>query len=93
MQYAVDFKPSARKDLKALPKGIQRIVLQHIESLADDPRPPWAGVAKGELRDLWKFRVGDYRVVYRIEDDQLVVLVVAVGDRKEIYRRLLRMKG
>jgi len=47
----------------------------------------------GDLRGLWKFRVGDYRVAYRIEDDRLVVLVVAAGDRKEIYDVIRRMRG
>jgi mRNA interferase RelE/StbE len=47
----------------------------------------------GDLRGLWKFRVGDYRVAYLIEDDRLVVLVVAAGDRKEIYDVIRRMRG
>ncbi|MGA2401072.1 MAG: type II toxin-antitoxin system RelE/ParE family toxin [Syntrophobacteraceae bacterium] len=55
-----------------------------VRSLADDPRP--AGVRKLTGREAWRIRVGDYRIVYEIHDDALVLLVVAIGHRRDVYR-------
>lgn len=84
--YAIDFQLSADKALRKLPVGVQRRIVAAIEPLADDPRP--AGCVKlsgGE--ELWRIRVGDYRVVYEIHDRQLRILVVRVAHRKDIYRK------
>ena len=56
-----------------------------IAMLADDPRPPSSRRLSG--RDGWRVRIGDYRVIYRIEDEVLVVVVVTVGHRREVYQR------
>ncbi|MEW5948302.1 MAG: type II toxin-antitoxin system RelE/ParE family toxin [Thermodesulfobacteriota bacterium] len=56
-----------------------------IQGLSEDPRP--SGVKKLTGRNAWRIRVGNYRVIYEIQDNSLVVLVVSVGHRKEIYRR------
>jgi mRNA interferase RelE/StbE len=84
-RYSVQFAPSAERDLAALDKPVQRRVAARIDALAVNPRP--AGVTKlqGEA-NAWRIRVGEYRVIYSIEDAQLVVLVIKIGHRREVYR-------
>lgn len=83
--FDVLIKPSAVKEIEALPrkKDRQRVV-RAIRGLADDPRPP--GCRKLSGQDRYRIRLGVYRIVYSIEDRQLVVLVVKVGHRKDVYR-------
>jgi mRNA interferase RelE/StbE len=83
--YTVSYKPSAAKAFRSIhPQGRRRIK-DAIEALADDPRPagsiPLVG-GDGE----WRIRVGDYRIVYDIEDRKLVILVLRIGHRREVYR-------
>ena len=88
-RYRVHFTPRAQAELSALPKTDREKVDAKILSLADNPRP--AGVEKLVGDDgLYRIRVGDYRVVYSIHDDVLLVLVVRIGHRGEVYRRLRR---
>lgn len=84
-RYRVFIKPSAVKELEAVPrkKDRQRLV-RRIRGLADEPRPP--GCQKLSARDLYRVRQGPYRIVYSIQDDELSVQVVKIGDRKDIYR-------
>jgi len=84
-RYSVLIKPSARKELEAvdLKKDRQRIVAA-ILSLADDPRP--SGCRKLSGRDKYRIRCGDYRVVYSVQDVILVVTIVRVGHRSDVYR-------
>jgi len=84
--YTVKVQPRAAKQLRALPRGVQATIGQVVETLAENPRPPGAVQLKGT--DLMRVRVRDYRVVYEIRDDVLLVLVVRVGHRREIYRSL-----
>ena len=85
LRYEVILSPKAEKQLDALPKPIQRRIAEAAEGLETNPRPH--GVKKLEGADnLWRIRVGDYRLVYTIEDDRLIVLVVKIGHRREIYR-------
>ena len=92
-KYAVAFKPAAKKDFGRMPKKERQSAAARIDSLADNPRPHWAEMTAGDLRGLWKFKVGDFRVAYLIEEERLVVLVVAAGNRKEIYDVIRRMRG
>ena len=86
-RYAVYFKPSADRQLRKLPRDVQRRIVAAVEALADKPRPP--GVVKiTEDDNLRRIRVGDYRIVYEIHDDRLVVLVLRVAHRKDVYRGL-----
>ena len=86
MRYEIEFRPSARKELLALPRRDQVRVGRSVEKLADEPRP--AGVKKLEgADDLYRIRAGDYRVIYQIQDAVLVVLVVRIGHRRDVYRR------
>jgi mRNA interferase RelE/StbE len=82
--YKVFFKESVEKDLKAIPKKDIKKILQRIAQLAKDPRPFGSEKLTGQER--YRIRQGNYRVVYSIQDDQLTVSVVKVGDRKQIYR-------
>jgi mRNA interferase RelE/StbE len=86
VSYRVTLLPGARRDLAGLPRHAQVRVAAKIDDLAADPRPPGVKKLSGEA-DLYRVRVGDYRIIYTIDDDSQSVQVVAVGDRKEIYRR------
>jgi len=84
-RYNIVFKASVRKDLRKIPKQDVRRIMTRIESLADDPRPPQAEMLTGD--DKYRIRQGNYRILYTIEDNTLVVCVVKVGHRREVYRR------
>jgi len=85
MPYAVEFSPSASREFRKLAREIQRRLRPRIDSLADDPRPPGSKKLKGG-DELWRIRVSDYRVVYEVKDKILVILVVRVAHRREVYR-------
>ena len=83
--YTVEFRPTAAKEFKKLPlEAKQRIEVQ-IEALRLDPRPPGAKTLQGGNGEL-RIRVGDYRVIYRVQDDKLIILVLKVGHRREVCR-------
>lgn len=84
-RYTVSWRPSARKDLKRFDRQVAARILPAIAALADDPRPPGVKRLKG-ASDLWRIRIGDYRVVYTVEDDHLVVLVITIAGRGSVYR-------
>lgn len=88
MPYEIRLKPSAAKELAKLPRDVQRRIAPALEALAVAPRPPGAEKLAGA--DAWRIRVGDYRIVYAIEDRVLLVLVLHIGNRREIYKRLRR---
>jgi mRNA interferase RelE/StbE len=81
-------QPSASRDLRKLPREIQRRIGRKLDELANEPRPADAKILKGNEGFL-RVRVGDYRIVYTIRDKILVVLVVRIGHRKDIYRHAL----
>jgi mRNA interferase RelE/StbE len=82
--YAVDLGP-VRKDLRALDERVRHRVLRAVMVLEVNPRPPGAKKLRRES-ELWRVRVGDYRILYTIEEACLVVLVVKIGHRREVYR-------
>lgn len=84
MPYTVKLRPPAYRALARLDKDIRRAITASLHRLEDNPRP--RGVVKLEGADLWRIRIGDYRAVYHIDDDQRVVAVVRVGHRREVYR-------
>ncbi len=85
MTYRIEFAPKARRQLQKLPGKIQTRLASAIEGLADSPRPP--GVKKLAAKEnLYRYRVGDYRIIYEIRDKILVVLIVGIGHRREVYR-------
>ena len=85
MAYAIEFVPSAKRELHKLPRDLQLKLNQRIDSLSIEPRPRGSKKLKGAT-ELWRIRVGDYRVVYEVRDKILVVLVVRVAHRREVYR-------
>ena len=87
MACEVRLKPSADRALRKLPREIQRRLARRLDSLAGDPRPPGCEKLAGDDR-LFRVRAGDYRVVYEVSDDDLIVLVVTIGHRSDVYRRL-----
>jgi mRNA interferase RelE/StbE len=83
--YTIEFTHCAEKDFRALPPEIRRRLAPKIDALKLNPRP--RGVKSLEGPDgILRLRVGDYRILYRILDDRLVVLLVKIGHRREIYR-------
>jgi len=85
--YKIIVKKSVAKDLKSIPKKDVQRILSAIEKLADDPRPPQSKKLSGQER--YRIRQGSYRILYTlytIEDDQLVICVVKIGNRRDVYR-------
>ncbi|WP_240372840.1 type II toxin-antitoxin system RelE family toxin [Brevibacterium zhoupengii] len=85
MSYSISYVSSAAKTLRKLDKSVARRLLATISQLAEDPRPPGCIQLKGGDGEL-RIRVGDYRVIYDIYDEELRILVLRVGHRREIYR-------
>jgi mRNA interferase RelE/StbE len=82
--YKIVFKKSVAKDLKKIPKKDVSKILKVIRSLATHPRPPQVKKLSGQER--YRMRQGNYRILYSIEDAQLIITVVKVGDRRDVYR-------
>ena len=85
MAYTVEFSPAAEREYGKLARGIQLRLRPRIDALADAPRPAGAKKLKG-AGELWRIRVGDYRIVYEVRDRTLLVLVVRVAHRRQVYR-------
>lgn len=86
MTYRIDLSPAASRQLRKLDPSARRRVQAAIELLATEPRPSGAKKLVGGAGE-WRVRTGDYRIVYEINDGVLVILVLAVGHRREIYQR------
>ncbi len=85
MTYEVEITPAAKRQIKKLTKSIQQLIVERLEELVDNPRPP--GVIKMEAEEnLYRVRVGDYRIIYEIQDSVLLIVVVKVGHRANVYR-------
>jgi mRNA interferase RelE/StbE len=84
-RYRVQYLPAARKSLAGLPRVAQQRIIAQVDGLADDPRPPRVRKLVG-FADRYRIRVGDYRVIYRIQDDVLLVLILGVDHRRDAYR-------
>lgn len=85
MSYQVTLTPAAARQLRKLDHQARRRIQAAIDLLAADPRPPAATQLVGGAGE-WRVRTGDYRIVYEIHDQNLLVLVLVVGHRREIYR-------
>ena len=83
--YKITIKKTAAKELDALPKKIVVLVTKEIWQLAEVPRPHGCKKLKGTSSDLWRIRIGDYRVIYAIDDVIQIIDVKKVGHRKDIY--------
>lgn len=85
MTYSIEVRPAALRALKRIDKQDHARIRGAIALLAADPRPPGAKALRG--RPGFRIRVGNYRVVYAIEDDKLLVIVVTLGHRRDVYDR------
>jgi mRNA interferase RelE/StbE len=83
-KYRLVFKKSVAKDLRDIPRQDVARILKRIEALTDDPRAPGCEKLSGQER--YRVRQGVYRIIYEIQDDVLVIVVVKVGHRGEVYR-------
>ena len=83
-RYELVFRKSVARDLRSIPKKDVARILKCFDSIADEPRGP--GCQKLSGRDRYRVRQGIYRIIYEIQDDVLVVTVVKVGHRREVYR-------
>lgn len=82
--YSVHIKRSAAKELEGIPLKDRRRIVHRIESLATEPRPPGCEKLSGE--EKYRLRQGDYRILYEIVDQALIVTVVKIGNRRDVYR-------
>jgi mRNA interferase RelE/StbE len=89
MAWRIEFDPAAVKELEKLDKTVERRIVKFLRDRVanlEDPRQI-GGSLQGTRSGLWKYRVGDYRVICSLEHDRLVVLVLQVGHRREVYKR------
>ncbi|MDH3504945.1 MAG: type II toxin-antitoxin system RelE/ParE family toxin [Nitrospirota bacterium] len=82
--YRLTFKKSVTKDFRSLPNNDVSRILKRIEALADDPRPVGSEKLSGQER--FRIRQGVYRMIYEIRDEELVIIVVKVGHRRDVYQ-------
>lgn len=85
MTYRVTLSPMAGRQLRKLDAQARRRIQAALDVLAEQPRPPSATRLVGGAGE-WRVRTGDYRIVYEIEDDRLLVLVLRIGHRREVYQ-------
>ena len=88
MGYSVEFRPAVLKRLKRLPRKDLRRIKKRIDDLSENLPNPATTKMKGS-NSFHKIRMGDYRIIYEIHEERLVILVVKVGHRKDVYKRLL----
>jgi len=84
--YQIELRSRAQRILDRLPKTDFRALIEAIKELAQTPRP--RGVEKVKSTGLWRIRQGDYRIIYAIDDNRQIIIIVRVGHRREIYRSL-----
>jgi len=86
VSYRITLAPSAARQLRKQDPQVRRRIQAALELLADDPRPPAATRLVGGAGE-WRVRTGDYRVIYEVHDDELLVLVLQLGHRRNVYQR------
>jgi mRNA interferase RelE/StbE len=85
MAYKIEFMQTAATALASLPRNVQERINVKITALTENPHPRDAKILRGKHK-LYRIRVGDYRIIYQIEHHRLVILIVKIGHRKNIYR-------
>jgi mRNA interferase RelE/StbE len=85
-RYSLTFRPAALRALRKLDRQIAEPIKAATEALQDDPRPPGSKMLTG-AHGVWRIRIGDYRVVYAIDDQRRIVRVAAAGHRRDVYTR------
>lgn len=87
MRYRVELVPSAARAFKKLDHRDRLRIERKIDALTDDPRPPGAKLLSAQER-IYRLRAGDFRILYQVNDKVLTILVIAIGHRREVYRRM-----
>jgi mRNA interferase RelE/StbE len=87
MSYKIAIVKKAFKELAALPAKTNEQIVKAIDDLKEEPRPAGCKKLKGESENIWRIRVGDYRVLYFIDDTIKIVEIRKIGDRKDIYNK------
>jgi mRNA interferase RelE/StbE len=85
--FRIEFTKTSAKALKAIPKTAQKRIAKRIENLAEGPPEPTKTKMKGD-NPFHRVRVGDYRIIYEIQNEILLIIILKIGHRKEVYRRL-----
>ena len=88
MTYTIKILEKAERELASLSAKDRRRVASHIDELAGNPYPSGVQQLKGELKNHFRIRIGDYRVIYQIENKVLTIVIVRIGHRCEVYRKL-----
>jgi len=88
LKYSIEFKKSAAKTLRKIARSDRRKIRDRIDSLAEDLPDPVTTKIKGDS-PFHKIRVGNYRIVYEIQESLIVILVLKIGHRKDVYKRLM----
>ena len=83
-EYRIEFRPAALRELRKIDRLAQPRIQGAITLLAQEPRPPASRPLRG--REGYRLRVGDYRIIYTIDDGVLLIVVVTIGHRREVYR-------
>jgi len=89
MAWKIELTPLAEKNLDKLDRQVARRILSFLHgrlALLDDPRSLGEALKGSELGEFWKYRVGDYRIISRIEDETVMIFVIRIGNRREVYR-------
>jgi len=84
--YNIEWRPSTKKDLKSISKAEVRRIINAVEALSDQPRPQGSTKLSGS-GFTYRIRVGNYRIIYEIHDEIILIEVVKIGHRKDVYRK------
>jgi len=87
MTWTISLSKKSSKTLKSLDNSVRKNIIRFIDKLVESDNPRVSGKAlQGSLKGLWRYRVGDYRLICQIKDDELIILFVEIGHRKNIYK-------
>ena len=90
MAWKIEFEEQVIKELKKLDRPVAKRIVDFLElriATLDDPRSVGGALVGSKLGEFWRYRLGDYRIIVKIEDNKMVVLVLRVGNRREVYRK------